>query len=258
MTDDDHALSGAYAVDAVDDLDRARFEQHLATCPECRAEVASLRAAATELSSLAPVTPPERLRVQVLRDITAVRPLPPSIAVDDSGPLDEEGPLDRQARRDRAASGSAATRPHRTGRWLAAAAAVVLIGGGAAVVHPWDRQSQGQVTVAEQVQQAPDARKTEQTLAGGASVAVWHSKSVGRAVIIARNMPPAPAGKVYELWLKNAAGGFVPAGFMPGAGDQTVVLKGDASGAAGAGITVEPQGGSPQPTTAPLALLAFV
>ena len=46
MNDDIHSLVGAYAVDAVDDAERARFEDHLATCAECRAEVDSLRGAA--------------------------------------------------------------------------------------------------------------------------------------------------------------------------------------------------------------------
>ena len=41
--DDVHALSGAYTVDAVDDIERARFEQHLRSCPDCRMEVDSLR-----------------------------------------------------------------------------------------------------------------------------------------------------------------------------------------------------------------------
>ena len=39
MSDDIHALSGAYAVDALDDVERARFERHLANCEACRAEV---------------------------------------------------------------------------------------------------------------------------------------------------------------------------------------------------------------------------
>ncbi|MFC6343639.1 zf-HC2 domain-containing protein, partial [Nocardioides hankookensis] len=43
---DIHALVGAYAVDAVDDLERAAFERHLAECADCRDEVASLREAA--------------------------------------------------------------------------------------------------------------------------------------------------------------------------------------------------------------------
>ena len=41
-SDDIHALSGAYAVDALDDVERAEFERHLASCAACREEVASL------------------------------------------------------------------------------------------------------------------------------------------------------------------------------------------------------------------------
>ena len=40
---DVHALSGAYAVDALDDLERARFEEHLRRCPDCRSEVQTLQ-----------------------------------------------------------------------------------------------------------------------------------------------------------------------------------------------------------------------
>ena len=45
-----HKLTGAYAVDALDDLERARFEQHLAECDDCRAEVAELRETAALLA----------------------------------------------------------------------------------------------------------------------------------------------------------------------------------------------------------------
>src|SRR5918999_1118607 len=49
---DIHALSGAYAVDAVDDIERASFERHLAECPSCRAEVASLRETSAALAGV--------------------------------------------------------------------------------------------------------------------------------------------------------------------------------------------------------------
>ena len=39
MSADVHSLVGAYAVDAVDDQERAAFELHLAECPECTDEV---------------------------------------------------------------------------------------------------------------------------------------------------------------------------------------------------------------------------
>ena len=37
----------------------------------------------------------------------------------------------------------------------------------------------------------------------------------------------------------------------------TVMLEGDAASATGAGITLEPAGGSPEPTSTPLALFSF-
>jgi len=38
-------LAGAYALDALTGADQARFESHLARCPQCAAEVSGLREA---------------------------------------------------------------------------------------------------------------------------------------------------------------------------------------------------------------------
>lgn len=265
MTDDIHALSGAYAVDAVDEQERADFEEHLAACAECRAEVASFRATTEQLAVLIGATPPERLREQILRDISQVRPIPPEVSreageritgrstvPDASTPPGPQGELvARRARHEQA------RRPQR-GRWLAAAAAVVALGGGTvAVLHPWDRQSQVQVALADRVLQAPDAQRFVQPVATGGSATVVRSASVGAAVLVTDNLAPAPSGKVYQLWLKAASGNFVSAGLLSGAGQQKVVLEGDTATAQGAGISVEPAGGSTQPTTPPVALIGF-
>ena len=77
MSPDPHHLSGAYAVDALDEAERAAFDQHLASCADCRAEVAELSAAAHSLTALTETTPPPGLRNSVLSGITRVRPLPP-------------------------------------------------------------------------------------------------------------------------------------------------------------------------------------
>jgi anti-sigma-K factor RskA len=49
----------------------------------------------------------------------------------------------------------------------------------------------------------------------------------------------------------------VSAGVMPAKADQTVLLQGDAATATAVGITVEPRGGSPEPTSDPIALFDF-
>ena len=74
---DVHALSGAYAVDALDDLERARFERHLSECQDCEDEVATLREASSLLADTVAVAPPGALRDRVLAGITTVRPDPP-------------------------------------------------------------------------------------------------------------------------------------------------------------------------------------
>ena len=52
---DIHALSGAYAVDALDDLERAQFERHLRDCESCSRE---LRVKASAAGSEGfPITP---------------------------------------------------------------------------------------------------------------------------------------------------------------------------------------------------------
>src|SRR4029453_8688488 len=62
MTTDIHALVGAYALDAVDDLERAAFDRHVAECVNCRAELDELRETAARLADPAWSVPPPRLR----------------------------------------------------------------------------------------------------------------------------------------------------------------------------------------------------
>ena len=227
---DPHSLSAAYAVDALDDIERAQFEKHLATCAQCRDEVAGLSEAAAMLSHVTAAPPPPELRGRVLADAARVRPLPPR---------------------------TAATTTRRVPRLLAAAAAVLAVAGGAtaAVWQPWQQPPSVQVSLADRIQQADDAQTWTRPLPSGARATVIRSESLGKAVIRTTGLSPAPAGKVYQLWLQEPSG-LVPAGLFS-AGDSEVVLRGDAAGALGAGLTIEPSGGSPAPTTKPLVFVDF-
>ena len=62
MTDELNVLAGAYALDALDDDERAVFEEHLKTCERCADEVAGLRLTAAELSHTTETAPPAQLR----------------------------------------------------------------------------------------------------------------------------------------------------------------------------------------------------
>src|SRR5690242_20610683 len=73
MNADVHTLAGAYALDAIDDLERARFDRHLAECEACAREVAELRAAAGRLADLTELTPPARLKDAVMAQVGRTR-----------------------------------------------------------------------------------------------------------------------------------------------------------------------------------------
>ncbi len=257
MNDDIHALSGAYAVNALDDVERVRFERHLASCVDCQTEVAALTETAAELSGATESAPPPSLRVSVLHGITAVRQLPPEPVVVPS-PVPPMAVVPAAGSR-AATDADRGRRPQAPRRWnglVAAAAAAVLAVGGFSVWRALDQQAPPP-TVAQQVLDANDASRVNKTLPGGASVSIVRSPSLQKAVIVTSGMPAAPSGKVYQLWLQDPAGALAPAGLMPAGPDQVVVLKGDASTATGVGITVEPDGGSPQPTTPPIALITL-
>jgi anti-sigma-K factor RskA len=273
MSADVHGLSGAYAVDALDEREREAFESHLAQCAECQAEVASLREAAVQLSHLTAATPPPALRDRVLAQARTIRPLPPLPGqAGTGGPMDAErpdaGPFDGGAG---AGQPTAAAPPDASGTiapvvplprrrvlgWFAAAAAAVVLAVGALAWSPWD-QGPPRLSAAQQVLHAKDAQRVAKTV-DGARATIVRSPSLGKAVLVTDGMPPAPAGHDYQLWLALPGRGMVSAGLMPHSDKptETVLLQGDAAQATGAGITVEPAGGSVRPTTTPIALFSF-
>lgn len=234
---DIHALSGAYAVDALDDTERAEFEQHLAVCADCRAEVASFRETAALMSDAESETPPESLRAGVLSGIREVRPLPP----------------ETPTRPEPVEPGPAQVRRRRLPALLAAAAAVVLAAAGALAWHPWHDEG---TTVAQQVLNASDAtRKTEQ-LAGGGELTLVRSPSLEKAVLVGRDVPDAGAGKTYQMWLQQPGEDTVSAGLLPDP-DRPTVLSGDAATATAAAVSVEPEGGSAHPSTNVVAVFSL-
>lgn len=242
-----HTLTGAYALHALPDSERQAFERHLEDCEACTQEVRELSATAARLGLAVAETPPRELRDRVLREITTVR---------------QEAPA--PGRRARTGGGG-----RTAGRWysyaLAACVAAAAAFGGVAVwqnqvaqdARQEANQAQRQNEQLAQVLSAPDAKTTSSELTGGAHGTVVVSRSQNRAVFLASGMDRPPSGKVYQLWF-NDEGTMRSAGLMdPKASDDAVLLDGPVDRASGMGITVEPAGGSDEPTSSPVALMNF-
>ncbi|WP_125611671.1 anti-sigma factor [Specibacter cremeus] len=260
-----HLLTGAYALNALDDVERAAFERHALGDGQTRQEVRELSETAALLAAGAPAqAPPPQLKSDVMAAIRNTRQLPATGVAKDTG----YATVPRASRRGWTTAGARPVPPRRRrlAAVLAAAAVVVLAAGGVGgwVLGQANRNSTlEQQLGAAQAQQhefteilgAADARLSTADVPGGGTVAVAWSVSADRAAVLARGMPALPAGKAYELWFITAAGA-VPAGMLPEAaqGSAARVLQGRMDGATQVGITVEPAGGSKAPTTAPIVL----
>ena len=242
MTNDIHALSGAYAVDALDDIERAAFERHLAECAECRAEVASLReAAAPARRDRRPTAPPPALRDRVLAGIATVRPLPPEVP--------------------RRAAPARRRRPAPLRGLVAAAAAVVVVGAGAVVVAAAlaGRDLARRPSATDAVLQAP-RRPQHLARLPGRRDGDRHPLRLGRqgGHRDRARCRRRRTGMVYQLWLDQPGDGMVSAGVMPVEGrPDRAARRATPPPPPAPGITVEPEGGSTAPTTEPIALFDF-
>lgn len=231
-----HDLAPAYAVDALDPAERAWFESHLQGCPDCSALVAELQEAAVELSAGLEVAPPEALRGRVLA----------AVAADPRPRQDVVVPLRRERR------AQATGLPGRTSRWLLAAAAAAAV-----VVGVWGVT---ELTAADPVQQvvaAEDAREYSADTSVG-TVTVVSSTARDAAVLrLPDGVEPPPEGRVYQAWFVGADGTARSAGLVDEEqlADGELVLEGTPAGAAAVGLSVEPSGGSAQPTTEPFAVV---
>ncbi|MET9001182.1 anti-sigma factor [Amycolatopsis sp. NPDC004169] len=226
MTAELHTLTGAYALDAVSDVERAEFERHLGECAACRQEVAELRATGARLGVAAAVDPPPQLKLLVLADAARTRQLPPQL------------PVVRRLSR-------AKTWQVRVSLFGAAAAALVaVLLGVTATPAPVDS-----------VLSAPDAAAIEGTGEGHATLVV--SRSRHQAVLLASDLPALDAGHVYQVWLLGG-GGARSAGLMTSEASQRMLVADLPADVDRIGITVEPAGGSAGPTTPAVTRISLV
>ncbi|WP_104091676.1 anti-sigma factor [Arthrobacter sp. GMC3] len=257
-----HLLTGAYALNALSDTDRAEFERYALGNPDALEEVRGLSETAALLAFASPAeVPPPEMKAHVMAAIRNTRQLPASSVVRDISSGRKAASRRRPSTQERS-------------RWVplvSVAAALALFAGvgvGGWVIGQSSSQSDlhQQLSAAQAQQQAmlaimasPDAKIATTVVPTGGTVTVASSATANQAAVMVKDLPTPPAGKTYELWFISAAGA-VPAGLM---GDQDPaapsmqVLKGPMGGATHVGITVEPEGGSPSPTTTPILVQAI-
>lgn len=256
---DVHAAVGSYVADALDATERAEFEAHLAVCETCRREVAELSEATAELSVLAQSPPPPAVRAGVLSAIGTVRPLPP----EDDGELAPQSDVELMSASDVAAPPDhaavdelAVVRQRRLSRWLGIAAAAALVIAIALGGWGYTVQQDRQVQIAQQQAEAellsaPDVQVRAVTLADGSTGSYVLSPSQDRGLFTSSAGASAPQGHTYQVWTVHD-GQAVGSGLFEG-GEQIRIWIDNVSGAEAAAITIEPEGGSPQPTTEQMA-----
>lgn len=232
-----HTLAGPYAMDAISEPDRVRFERHLAGCDECRREVAGLRETTARLAAATAASPPPAMKERVMAAVAATRQQPPL------------------------APPPAASRPwparRRVRIRLALAAAAAAVAGVAVFLGVSNGSMQDQLNRDQASSQqvaavltARDATMKTGAVRGGGTVTIVMSHSMRELVFTAADLRALPAAWGYELWLAGPAGArpvvMLPAGRHGMAGP--VVASGLRPGDHLV-LTAEPSGGASRPTT---------
>lgn len=235
MTESIHQLVGAYVLDALEPDEMAVFEDHLGRCEDCRREVAELRETAAVLGASQGGADVAALQESVMAAATTTAQLAPGVAR-------PRGVL----------------RIGRVSGWLAAAAAIVAL----LMVVQVRTQQQTIASMNEHSEQvmglltASDAKIMPLDLPQGESSVVV---SMGRdeAMVLGQDLAAPEPGMVYQTWAYGENGEPIPAGtWAPDdSGDAAAPIDADLERTRAVSITVEPAGGSPQPTSPPITML---
>jgi anti-sigma-K factor RskA len=240
-----HTLIGAYVLNAVSDAERRIFEDHLAGCSSCTQDTAELLETTVLLAGESEVEPPAHLRGRVLAAAAHTRQLPPETGTPTPG---------------------RSLWLRRTATLAAAAGIAVAVTLGIQAVDTNSRLERD-LQALEQVNDrngrvadllaAPDAKLVRGDVAGGGTGTVVASPEKGEVLFLAHGLARLPDDRTYQLWLIGTEGPR-PAGLLTADGGENLVLATGFTGREAVGLTVEPRGGSPQPTTPTVVVLPLV
>lgn len=235
MTAHDEMLDNValYALGVLSPREAADVAAHLQTCEECRAEYRLLRPAVTAVAySAEPDStqgPSFTLKTRLMKHVRSAKP-------------------ERSSRPERSSM-------PQWPAYVAAACIAVAVGAGLFNASLRERLGRDEARIAQQAAAiadlaAPDAKRYR---FGQGSVLVR-----GRNLYLAMHaLPQPPKGKVYQAWtLPKGSKRMAPSiTFKPGpAGETLIRLPESAKAVSAVAVSVEPAGGSKQPTSKPIAV----
>jgi len=227
-------LKDAFVLGALPEDERREVEEYLAAHPERQAEIDEL-GAVVGLLALSPheQEPSPELRRSIMDAVEA------------------------EAERPRAPSGLARVREFLSIRNLAFGAAALLVIG----LFSWNMVLQGEMRDLQSLVQGMQASEGDGRMVAleGSGAARQASAEVmiledHRAVLMAEDMPPVPDNRTFQIWVIEDEVPR-PSGIFEVREDHVaVVVENRVDGADAIAVTVEPEGGSPQPTSDPMLL----
>jgi anti-sigma-K factor RskA len=260
-------LLPGYALDALDDQDRRAVDRLLESDAGARRALDEYREVVASFA--VETAPPAELRANVLEQVlsTPQAPGPSSPDVSDAqastADLPSAGtavPPDLGPTTGSDAAGVVNLAAHsRRRRWGVAVAAVAAA---AAIAVPTtiavqvtverDRLREQSQIVSEMLVD-PDASILRGTVAGGGEASVLVAD--GNMLFRAEGLPEPDQGRAYQLWVVAEDGSVSSAGVLSLRDGGTTSLVRGADGV-GLAVSVEPEGGSEQPTTDPIVVLS--
>jgi anti-sigma-K factor RskA len=276
-------MAPAYVLGALSEAEHSAFEQAMAASPELAQEVDAYRAVVTHIGSAQELTPPPAVRARFLDKISAQRSAQETAAAIPPVVPPTATPVEKPSLTVSTGGGMPVVhrspeKPLHERGWLTG---VIAVGLAASLLFAIQRNSQvtsltaqlsqrDSILAARTVQLAQSDSTLNTLLEAGRNLVLvnlvtapengpsmqffWNVKT-GKGVIHAVGLQPADSGKIYQLWLIKDGKAVPSRTFNTGTNNTGLLSDIDlptaTTGVTAVAITVEPAGGSPQPTTTP-------
>ncbi len=246
-------LAAAYALDALEPDEMRAMEEHMRTCPSCRTAVAEMRSVVAMLPyTVEPVEPPPALKQQLFERIHAeAQPAPV--------PFRTEADPRTEVRKRRGGFWSSLFTNSRLPVLASVASLVLALGMGWVAWQQHNRavEAESQLARLSEVHQITTAYQTQvaQMRHKGMQARLYVVPNHSEAYIVIAGLPELPPGRSYQIWLKPPGENAQPVSagvFDENTGKWLLEANRPVNSYDWIGITVEPEGGSPRPTSEPL------